>query len=225
MQKFNIPRQSKVRQRKERPRQPSLPMERSVGANKPRHESRSRLNTIQTAVLTACVIAGLVGCSEPTNDQGLDYPKTRVSEHTDLYHGEAVSDPYRWLEDDLSTETKDWIERQNDTTFGYLANIPYRDELKDRYAALIDYPTESAPFTEGDWQYFYQNSGSQNHSVLMRRRAMMNPPSSWIPTPLVTTRPYRWLESLSPKMASTPRTPLLTPDQTGEPSMSSTLRR
>ncbi|MEL0288306.1 MAG: S9 family peptidase, partial [Gammaproteobacteria bacterium] len=105
--------------------------------------------------MTVCVIAGLVACSKPAVDQGLDYPKTRVSEHTDLYHGEAVSDPYRWLEDDLSTETKDWIERQNDTTFGYLANIPYRDELKDRYAALIDYPTESAPFTEGDWQYFY----------------------------------------------------------------------
>ena len=62
-------------------------------------------------------------CTKPTIDQGLDYPDTRISEHTDLYHGEAVSDPYRWLEDDLSTETKGWIERQNDTTFGYLADI------------------------------------------------------------------------------------------------------
>ena len=175
MQRFNIPRQSKVRQREARPVQRAVLIKRGAGAYEPRHESRSRLNAIQTAVLTACVIAGLVACSKPTVDQGFDYPETRVSEHTDLYHGEAVSDPYRWLEDDLSTETKDWIERQNDTTFGYLANIPYRDELKDRYAALIDYPTESAPFTEGDWQYFYQNSGSQNHSVLMRRQGNDEP--------------------------------------------------
>ena len=196
MQKFNIPRQSNVRQRKERSVQPALPTnKRSVGANKPWLESSSRL----TAFLTACVVAGLAACTKPTIDQGLDYPDTRVSEHTDLYHSEAVSDPYRWLEDDLSTETKDWIERQNDTPFGYLANSPYRDEFKDRYAALIDYPTNSAPFTEGDWQYFYQNSGTQNHSVLMRRRATMNRPSSWIPIPLVTTRLYRWLESPSPK--------------------------
>ena len=175
MQRFNIPRPNKVRQRKERPEQPALPMEPSVGTYEPRHESRSRPNTIETAFLTVCVVAGLVACSKPAVDQGLDYPDTRVSEHTDLYHGEAVSDPYRWLEDDLSTETKGWIERQNDTTFGYLANIPYRDELKDRYAALIDYPTESAPFTEGDWQYFYQNSGTQNHSVLMRRQGNDEP--------------------------------------------------
>ena len=145
MQRFNSPKQSNFRQRKDRQGHQALPIKRSAGAYEPGHESRSRLNAIQTAFLTACVIAGLTACSKPTIDQRLDYPDTRVSEHTDLYHGEAVSDPYRWLEDDLSTETKDWIERQNDTTFGYLANIPYRDELKDRYAALIDYPTESAP--------------------------------------------------------------------------------
>ena len=169
MQRFNIPRQSNVRQHKEKLVQPTRLIKRSVCSDKPWLESSSRLNAIQTAFLTACVVAGLAACTKPTIDQGLDYPDTRISEHTDLYHGEAVSDPYRWLEDDLSTETKGWIERQNDTTFGYLADIPFRDELKDRYAALIDYPTESAPFTEGDWQYFYQNSGTQNHSVLMRR--------------------------------------------------------
>ena len=170
MQRFNTPRQCKGR-----PGQQALPPQGGAAATEPRLEPRTRLDTIQTAFLTACVIAGLVACSKPAINEGLDYPDTWVSEHTDLYHGEAVSDPYRWLEDDLSTETKDWIERQNDTTFGYLANIPYRDELKDRYAALIDYPTNSAPFTEGDWQYFYQNSGTQNHSVLMRRRGNNEP--------------------------------------------------
>ena len=160
MQRLNTPRQCKGR-----PGQQALPPQGGAAAIEARLESRTRLDTIQTAFLTACVIAGLVACSKPAIDEGLEYPDTRISEHTDLYHGETVSDPYRWLEDDLSTETKDWIERQNDTTFGYLANIPYRDELKDRYAVLIDYPTESAPFTEGDWQYFYQNSGSQNHRI------------------------------------------------------------
>ena len=165
MHRFKIPRKTK-----ERRTQQAGSSEQDISEHEPKHELRRRLKASQPASLTACLIACIAGCSDPDIDQGLSYPETRLSEHTDLYHGEAVSDPYRWLEDDLSAETKGWIGSQNDTTFGYLAKIPYRDELKDRYATLIDYPTESALFTEGDWQYFYQNSGTQNHSVLMRQQ-------------------------------------------------------
>ena len=77
--------------------------------------------------------------------QGLRYPVTRKGDQVDVYHGTAVADPFRWLEDDTSDETKAWVNAQNLVTFGYLRQIPYRDRLRDRMTDLVNYPRISAP--------------------------------------------------------------------------------
>ncbi|MFN3235838.1 MAG: prolyl oligopeptidase family serine peptidase [Pseudomonadales bacterium] len=98
------------------------------------------------------------------------YPTTRRDDTIDEYFGTEIPDPYRWLEDDLSDETAQWVAAQNQLTFDYLASIPYRDEIRAKVAQMWDYPTESAPFQEGDYTYFYRNDGLQNQHVVYRRR-------------------------------------------------------
>ena len=88
----------------------------------------------------------------------------------DSYFGEQVADPYRWLEDDMSEETAQWVKTQNKVTFNYLENIPYRDKLKQRLEALMNYEKVSAPFTEGQYTYFYKNDGLQNQYVVYRQK-------------------------------------------------------
>lgn len=106
------------------------------------------------------------GDSEST-DVG-SYPETKKSDHVDIYFGTEVPDPYRWLEDDLSVETREWIEAQNEITFEYLDRIPFRDRIEDRITALWNYERQSAPFKRGDYVYYYKNDGLQNHSVIYR---------------------------------------------------------
>jgi len=86
----------------------------------------------------------------------------------DTYFGVEVPDPYRWLEDDLSNETADWVKAQNEVTAGYLMQIPYRAELKERLENVWDYEKETAPFREGDFTYFYRNNGLQDQYVAYR---------------------------------------------------------
>lgn len=100
----------------------------------------------------------------------LKYPKAFKGDSVDSYFGESVADPYRWLEDDRSAETAAWVKAENEVTFGYLNNIPYRDKIRQRLEKLYDYERLSAPFKEGDYYYFYKNDGLQNHSVLYRKK-------------------------------------------------------
>lgn len=110
--------------------------------------------------------------SNPTNKRpsALKYPEAFKGDSVDNYFGESVADPYRWLEDDRSTETAAWVKAENEVTFGYLNNIPYRDKIRQRLEKLYDYERLSAPFKEGDYYYFYKNDGLQNHSVLYRKK-------------------------------------------------------
>ena len=81
----------------------------------------------------------------------LKYPETRKVDHADTYNGIRVPDPFRWLEDDTSSATKAWVEAQNKVTFGYLAEIPYRDRLKNRLTELLNYERISAPSKRKNW--------------------------------------------------------------------------
>ena len=112
----------------------------------------------------------LAGCQsgQDTTPAG-PYPETRKTDTVDNYFGVAVPDPYRWLENDTTTEVATWVAAQNNVTFSYLDRIPYRDSLKARISQLNDYEKLSAPFHEGDWLYYYRNSGLQNQSVLYRK--------------------------------------------------------
>jgi len=94
-----------------------------------------------------------------------DYPKTRKVEQTDDYHGTKISDPFRWLEDDNSAETKAWVEAQNKVTFAYLNEIPERAKIKARLTELWNYERFSAPFEQGGKYFYTKNDGLQNQSV------------------------------------------------------------
>lgn len=97
------------------------------------------------------------------------YPETKKIDSATTYFGTEIKDPYRWLEDDKSAETSSWVKAQNEVTFGYLEQIPFRKALKDRMEKLWNYEKISAPFKEGDFTYFYKNDGLQNQSVLYRK--------------------------------------------------------
>ncbi|HEU4768441.1 MAG TPA: prolyl oligopeptidase family serine peptidase [Pyrinomonadaceae bacterium] len=100
-----------------------------------------------------------------SKDPKLVYPESKKVDHVDDYFGTKVADPYRWLEDETSAETKAWIEAQNKVTFAYLDRIPYREKLKTRLTELFNYPRISAPFRRGDTYFFTKNDGLQNQSV------------------------------------------------------------
>ncbi len=104
----------------------------------------------------------------PSKKQVIEsYPESnRDSSIVEDYHGTSIADPYRWLEDDHSDETKDWVTRQNDTTFDYLDNIPFKSKVKERLTDLWNYERYSSPFKRGDKYYFFKNDGLQNQSVL-----------------------------------------------------------
>lgn len=100
------------------------------------------------------------------------YPVTRKVDTTDNYFGTKVADPYRWLEDDNSEETKDWVKKQNEVTNAYLAKIPFRADVKKRLEELWNYPKYGSPFRKGNYYYYYKNDGLQNQSVLYRQNAI-----------------------------------------------------
>ena len=103
------------------------------------------------------------------------YPHTHQVEQSDIYHGVEVKDPYRWLEDDRSKETEEWVKAQNEATYGFLDNVPYREELKERLTKLWNYEKIGAPYTEGNYTYFSKNDGLQNQSVIYRYKKGADP--------------------------------------------------
>ncbi|MBK8610766.1 MAG: S9 family peptidase [Chitinophagaceae bacterium] len=106
----------------------------------------------------------------------LKYPVTKKINQVDDYFGTKVSDPYRWLEDDKSAETKSWVDAQNKVTQDYLEQIPYRKQFQDAIEKVYNYAKYSAPFRNGDWYYFYKNDGLQNQSVLFRQKGLTAEP-------------------------------------------------
>ncbi|MBD2482428.1 prolyl oligopeptidase family protein [Planktothrix sp. FACHB-1365] len=96
----------------------------------------------------------------------LSYPHTRKCDQVDNYHGVTIADPYRWLEDLDSEETKAWVEAQNTVTFAYLNNIPAKETLKNRLTQLWDYEKYGTPFKQGTRYFYFKNDGLQNQSVL-----------------------------------------------------------
>ena len=104
--------------------------------------------------------------------QKLNYPETKTVSQTDVYHGVTVNDPYRWLEDDHSVETKNWVENQNKVTFAYLATLPERDKNKARLTKIWNFPRQSSPSFKNGNYYYYKNNGTQNQSVLYRRNGI-----------------------------------------------------
>ena len=94
------------------------------------------------------------------------YPRTETIHQVDTYDTLQVSDPYRWLEDDRSPATEDWVRQQNAVAFAYLDQLPARAGFKARITQLLNYPRLSQPEQKGEWLLFSGNSGLQNQAVI-----------------------------------------------------------
>ena len=105
-----------------------------------------------------------------------NYPVARKSDQVDDYHGVKVTDPYRWLEDLDSDETRSWVKAENKLSFDFLAAIPARSTLKDRLTKLWNYEKYGVPFKEGNRYFYLRNSGLQNQSVLYTVTSLDAPP-------------------------------------------------
>jgi prolyl oligopeptidase len=104
------------------------------------------------------------------------YPSTRKVDTVTNYHGTTVADPYRWLEDDRSDETRQWVTEQNKITFGYLDQIPYRAAWLKRIEEINNYPKYSSPNRKNEYFYFSKNDGLQNQSVMYRQKGLDGKP-------------------------------------------------
>ena len=122
--------------------------------------------------LGVALIAASCGQQEQNSqaETTMNYPETRKGDVYDEYFGTRVDDPYRWLEDDLSEETAEWVRAENEVTSAYLSEIPVREGLRARLEELWNYEKIGAPFEEGDYSYWYRNDGMQNHYVLYRKK-------------------------------------------------------
>lgn len=124
-------------------------------------------------ILVLIILCVFFACKNEKNEPKVvvvNYPETKKVDTVTTYFGTDVKDPYRWLEDDRSEETENWVKAQNEVTYGYLDNIPYRKELKDRLEKILNYEKITSPFKEGDYTYYYKNDGLQNHYVVYRKK-------------------------------------------------------
>lgn len=121
-------------------------------------------------LVAVSLMLNMMSCSSNKQIVLKPYPQTAKDSTVDDYFGTKVADPYRWLEDDNSQATAEWVVAQNDVTFDYLSQIPFRDGLRERLTELWNYRKTGAPEKVGEYYLFYDNDGLQNQSVLYRRK-------------------------------------------------------
>ncbi|MEM6396220.1 MAG: prolyl oligopeptidase family serine peptidase [Bacteroidota bacterium] len=148
------------------------------------------MRLINHLLLFTVLIAMMSSCEqEPKTTQNnevkypkieVTYPETEKQEVVDNYHGTAVADPYRWLEDDRSEETGSWVAAQNEATFGYLEQIPFREQMERRLTELVNYARTSSPFRVGEYYFFSKNDGLQNQSVIFYQEGIDGEPKVFI---------------------------------------------
>lgn len=120
-------------------------------------------------VLSSLVVAGAVATSA-LNAQRVKYPQSQRGKVSDVYFGTRVADPYRWLEDLDSPQTRAWTRTQNQFTESYFAQFPLRDTLRSRLTELFNYPRVGVPEMIPVNRLFYRrNTGLQNQSILYMR--------------------------------------------------------
>jgi prolyl oligopeptidase len=103
----------------------------------------------------------ITGC-----DTRVDYPRSKTVDVFDIYHGQVVTDPYRWLEDLDSSETQSWVKSQNQFTNQYLTNLPEIEAIKTILDKALNQETQSVPFREQSKYFYYYNNGDWQQSKL-----------------------------------------------------------
>ena len=119
--------------------------------------------TLRSSLSLLTIAAASLGAQ---TQSPLPYPSAARGSQVDVYHGVSIADPYRWLEDTDSPETKAWVEAENKLSDSYLASIPERPAIKNRLTQIWNFARYSAPFKEGGRYFYFQNTGLQNQSVL-----------------------------------------------------------
>jgi len=130
---------------------------------------------MKKTIITLASLSLLSACMQPKPTKEiiiLKYPQTKKVNQVDDYFGTKVSDPYRWLEDDNSTETKAWVDEENKVTFSYLDKIPFRDKVKKRLTQLWNYEKLSAPIKKAGMYFSFYNNGLQNQAVLCVQKSL-----------------------------------------------------
>jgi len=122
------------------------------------------------------VLITFIFSSLPAQNQQIKYPSTKKVDQVDDYHGTKISDPYRWLEENNSKETAEWVEAQNKVTQEYLSKIPFREVLKNKLTELWNYERYSAPSKHGDYYTFSKNDGLQEQSIIYMQKGLNGPP-------------------------------------------------
>lgn len=126
--------------------------------------------TIKNFTMGTCTALLLYACGSKTETPTMNYPTTKKVDAVDTYFDVQVADPYRWLENDTTTETADWVKAQNEITFGFLNKIPYRESIRKRLQSVYNYERLGAPVKHGEYFYFAKNNGLQNQSVQYRKK-------------------------------------------------------
>jgi prolyl oligopeptidase len=121
-------------------------------------------HSLRPSFILLSIVAG--AASGQTQNSPLTYPAAQRGNQVDVYFGDSVADPYRWLEDTDAPATKAWVEAENRLSENFLATIPERSAIKNRLTQLWNYPRYGAPFKEGDRYFYFENTGLQNQSVL-----------------------------------------------------------
>ena len=122
------------------------------------------------AALVSCQQSTEINSTKASKKMSVTYPETRKVDTIDTYFGTKVADPYRWLENDNSKETKAWVKAQNKVTFEYLNQIPDKDTIVKRLTSLYNYPRVSAPRKVGQYFFFSKNDGLQNQSITFYKK-------------------------------------------------------
>lgn len=140
----------------------------------------SKRDLLASGVIICLVLLflGQIACKQPR--EKIIYPQTKKVEVVDDYFGTKVADPYRWLEDDNSEETKKWVTEQNKVTFAFLGKIPYREKIRQRLKDIYNYPRMSQPMRAGEYYFFYKNDGLQNQSVIYVQKGLEGQPEVFI---------------------------------------------
>jgi len=132
------------------------------------------MKNIAFLTVAGIVVFIVTGCT--STDKPIEYPDAKRVDTVDVYFGQEVADPYRWLEDDNSAETKAWVIAENRVTNSYLKKIPFREKVKERLSEIWNYPRVSSPWKEGGMYFFTKNDGLQNHSVYYKMKTLNSKP-------------------------------------------------
>ena len=129
--------------------------------------------TIKTLAL---MCSSIIMAAGSTSEAAIKYPVAKKMAVTDDYFGTKVADPYRWLENDTSAETAEWVKAENKVTQDYLKRIPFRQDVKKRITEIANYEKMGAPFKVKGKYYYFDNDGLQNQSVLYVKDALNGEP-------------------------------------------------